>query len=386
MLSKINFLTSGESHGKALLGIIEGIPSNVKINELYIKNQLSRRQKGYGRGRRMKIEDDYAEIISGVRLGLTLGSPIGLMINNKDWENWKKKMPISKVDYEIKKITLPRPGHADLAGVQKFNFDDIRNVIERSSARETAMRVAIGSICRKVLEEVGIEVGSRVVQIHDVIDTTKIKSYDSALSISKKADLSLTRCLNQNISNDMVDIINKAKEDGDSVGGMFEVFATGLPYGLGSYTQWYKKLNSKIAEMIMSINAFKSIEFGTGHNQSLQFGSEVHDEIIMGENSYERLSNNAGGIEGGMSNGNPIIVRATMKPIPTLIKPLKSVDIQTKKETLAHKERTDSCAVPAASIISESMLCIVLLDTLLEKFGGDSIDQLKDHIKLSGKY
>ena len=386
MLSKINFLTSGESHGKALLGIIEGIPSNVKINELYIKNQLSRRQKGHGRGGRMKIEDDYAEIISGVRLGLTLGSPIGLMIENKDWENWKKKMPISKVDYAIKKITLPRPGHADLAGVQKFNFDDIRNVIERSSARETAMRVAIGSICRKVLEEVGIEVGSRVVQIHDVIDTTKIKSYDSALSISKKADLSLTRCLNQNISNDMVDIINKAKEDGDSVGGMFEVFATGLPYGLGSYTQWYKKLNSKIAEMIMSINAFKSIEFGTGHNQSLQFGSEVHDEIIMGENSYDRLSNNAGGIEGGMSNGNPIIIRATMKPIPTLIKPLKSVDIQTKKERLAHKERTDSCAVPAASIISESMLCIVLLDTLLEKFGGDSIDQLKDHIKLSGKY
>lgn len=386
MLNRINFLTSGESHGKALLGIIEGIPANVKIDELYIKKHLKRRQKGYGRGGRMKIEDDYAEIISGVRLGLTLGSPIGLIIKNKDWENWKRKMPINKVDYELKKITLPRPGHADLAGVQKFNFDDIRNVIERSSARETTMRVALGSICRKVLEEVGIEVGSRVIQIHNVFDNSNIKSYDSALKISKKADLSLTRCLDKDTTNMMIDVINKAKEAGDSVGGTFEVFASGLPYGLGSYTQWYKKLNSKISEMVMSINALKSIEFGTGSSQALEFGSDVHDEIVMGNNSYNRLSNNAGGIEGGMSNGNPIIFKATMKPIPTLIKPLKSVDIQTKKEKLAHKERTDSCAVPAASIISESMLCIVLLDALLEKFGGDSIEQLKNHIKLSGKY
>ena len=386
MLKRIEFLTSGESHGKALLGIIEGIPANIEISEEYIKNHLERRQAGHGRGGRMKIENDYAEIISGVRNGITIGSPIGLMINNNDWENWQHKMSIEKNEKDIKKVTLPRPGHADLAGIQKFGFTDIRNVLERSSARETTMRVALGSVCRKVLEDIGIEIGSRVVQIHNIVDTSKISNFDSANSISNTADISAVRCLDKSCSKKMMAAIDLAKSNGDSVGGIFEIIATGLPYGIGSYTQWNKKLNSKLAAMVMSINAFKSIEFGTGIKQANEFGSDVHDEIKWSDNSYIRPTNNAGGIEGGMSNSQPIIIRASMKPIPTLTKPLQSTDIITHEEKLAHKERTDSCAVPAASIITESMVCITLLDSILEKFGGDSLEQLKNHIKISGKY
>tara|TARA_Y100000814_G_scaffold119901_1_gene85884 strand:- start:108 stop:1265 length:1158 start_codon:yes stop_codon:yes gene_type:complete len=383
MLVKLKYLTSGESHGKGLLGIINGIPAGLVIDEEYILNQLSRRQKGHGRGKRMKIESDKAEIYSGVRLGKTIGAPIGLIIENLDYKNWASKMPIDKSNKKIKEITLPRPGHADLAGVEKFGFSDIRNVIERSSARETAMRVAIGSICRKLLKELGIEVGSRVIQIHDVYDDSNINFDKGAEFIASKADSSDVRCLSKDKTKNMMDRIDNAKKTGDSVGGVFEVFATGIPNGLGSYSQWFDRLQSKISESIMSINAIKGIEFGNGFENSTKKGSQVHDEIGWDGERYIRYSNNAGGIEGGISNGEPIIFQAAMKPIPTLIKPLKSIDIITKEEKLAHKERTDSCAVPAASIIAESMLCIVIADSILEKFGGDSMIELKKHMNSS---
>ncbi len=386
MLSKLKFLTSGESHGKGLLGIIDGIPYGLELTEDYIGFHLSRRQKGYGRGGRMKIEKDFAEIYSGVRHGYSLGSPIGLLIRNKDWENWTKKMDIKKSDDPIKKVTLPRPGHADLAGILKYGFDDIRNVLERSSARETTMRVALGSICRKFLEELGIHVASRVVQIHDLIDKTDIPKEMSIIELNNIADKSEVRCLDKNIELKMMEKIDEAKSSGDSVGGIFEIIATGLPYGLGSYTQWDKKLQAKIAALLMSVNAYKAFEIGSGFNSGTKFGSEIHDEIGWDGKKFTRFSNNAGGIEGGMSNAQPLILRLAMKPIPTLIKSLRSIDINTKNPKDAHKERTDSCAVPAASIIAESMLCFVLADTLLDKFGGDSIEQIKKHMEATAKY
>ena len=386
MLSRLKYLTAGESHGKGLLGIIDGLPAGLEISESYISAQLFRRQQGHGRGGRMKIENDFAELYTGIRHGYSLGSPIGLILKNKDWENWTKKMSADPVEDEIRKVTLPRPGHADLTGVQKFGFDDIRNVLERSSARETAMRVALASVCRKLLKDMGIEVGSRVVQIHSVKDATPIPEGISPEALNKIADSSPVRCLDKSAEKEMMDIIDHAKADGDSVGGVFEVIATGLPYGLGNHTQWDRKLQARIAESILSVNAFKGIEIGMGFDQAGKFGSNVHDEIGHDGKKYIRHSNNAGGIEGGMSNAQPIVIRAVMKPIPTLIKPLRSVDIETKEEKLAHKERTDSCAVPAASIVAESMLCFVLADALLEKFGGDSMDQLKAHMKATSKY
>jgi chorismate synthase len=270
--------------------------------------------------------------------------------------------------------------------VQKYDSDDIRNILERSSARETTMRVALASICRKLLREVGIEVGSRVVQIHTEKDRTPLSKDISPELLSKNADKSPVRCLDKKVEKKMIDAIDKAKKEGDSVGGIFEVVASGLPYGLGSHVQWNTKLHARIAESIMSVNAFKGIEIGMGFKSAEYFGSAVHDEIGWDGKKYTRYSNNAGGIEGGMSNAQPIVIRAVMKPIPTLIKPLRSVDIQTKKENLAHKERTDSCSVPAASIVAEAMLCFVLADAMLEKFGGDTMEQLKAHIKVSGKY
>ena len=384
MLARLKFLTAGESHGQGLLGILDGMLAGLEISEDYIGVQLARRQMGYGRGGRMKIEKDHAEIWCGVRHGKTLGAPVGLIIRNKDWDNWTRKMSVDPVDGQIRKVTLPRPGHADLAGVQKYEFDDIRNVLERSSARETTMRVGLGSVCRKLLEEIGIEVGSRVVQIHDIKDESVSKF--SPNQLSKMADASPVRCLDKEVESAMVKTIDNAKASGDSVGGIFEVIANGLPYGLGAHTQWDRKLHTRISAMLMSVNAFKGIEIGEGFGGAEKFGSEVHDEIGHDGEKFIRYSNNAGGIEGGMSNAQPIVIRMAMKPIPTLIKPLHSVDIHSKEKKDAHKERTDSCAVPAASIIAESMLCFVLADALLEKFGGDSVDQLKAHLDATAKY
>ena len=384
MLKRLQFLTSGESHGKGLLGILDGLPAGFEINEEYIDRQLKRRQMGHGRGGRMKIEKDHAQLWGGVRHGLTLGSPIGILIDNLDWKNWTKKMSVDPVDEKIRPVTLPRPGHADLAGVHKYDFEDIRNILERSSARETTMRVALGSVCRKLLEEVGIHIGSRVVQIHNVKDESKYELTPD--NMNERADKSPVRCLDTKAEIEMIDIIDKAKKAGDSVGGVFEVIATGVPYGLGSYTQWNNKLQARISTMMMSINAFKGIEIGSGFKSASQFGSNVHDEIGYHDGMFTRYTNNAGGIEGGMSNAQPIVLWMSMKPISTLIKPLRSVDIVTHEEKSAHKERTDSCAVPAASVVSESMLCITLADALLEKFGGDSINQLKSHMNSSAKY
>ena len=386
MLSKLKFLTAGESHGKGLLGVLDGMPAGLDISEDYIDAQLSRRQMGHGRGGRMKIEKDHGEIWSGVRHGKTLGSPVGILVENKDWKNWTKKMSIEPVKESTKRVTLPRPGHADLAGIQKYGANDIRNILERSSARETTMRVALGSVCRKFIEEFGIEVGSRVVQIHDAIDNEPIPKDITPNQLNQRADQSPVRCLNKEIETLMIKAIDNAKSNGDSVGGIFQVIATGLPYGLGSPMQWDSKLQAKISGMMMSVNAFAGIEIGSGFNKAEKLGSEVHDEIGWGDEKYIRYSNNAGGIEGGMSNAQPILIRMAMKPIATLIKPLRSIDIDSKEKKLAHKERTDSCAVPAASIIAESMLCFVLADAIIEKFGGDSIEQLKAHIKATAKY
>ena len=384
MLKRLQFLTAGESHGKGLLGILDGIPAGLEISEDYIDEQLKRRQMGHGRGGRMKIEKDHGEIWSGVRHGKTLASPIGILVQNLDWKNWTEKMSITPVDKEIKEVTLPRPGHADLAGVQKYGFTDIRNVLERSSARETTMRVALGSICRKLLEEVGIHIASRVVQIHNVIDTDKVDC--EIKELNSKVDRSPVRCINKAIETQMINVIDAAKQSGDSVGGIFEVIASGVPYGLGSFTQWTEKLQARISAMMMSINAFKGIEIGSGFRSAAKFGSEVHDEIGHDGKKFTRYSNNAGGIEGGMSNTQPIVLWMSMKPISTLIKPLRSIDVITFEKKKAHKERTDACAVPAASIIAESMLCITLADALLEKFGGDSVEQLKAHMNATAKY
>jgi chorismate synthase len=386
MLKKISYMTAGESHGKGLTGIIEGIPAGLELTEEYIAIDLLRRMQGHGRGKRMKIEKDFAEIFSGVRHQITLGSPIALIIKNLDWVNWEDRMAVGKPKKDHKKVTMPRPGHADLAGVMKYDFDDIRNVLERSSARETAMRVAIGAICRKLLEDVGIQIGSRVYQIHDIVDT---KAIDKDLNMSKLnslADKSSVRCLDKDTEKKMIDVIDQAKSNGDSVGGSFEVIATGMPYGLGSYINADGKLQARISQAMMSVNAFKGVEVGAGFASSAVFGSELHDEILYENDKITRSSNNAGGIEGGMSNAQPIHVKVSMKPISTLIKPLRSIDLTTMEPKLAHKERTDSCAVPAASIIGESMLAIVLADALLEKFGGDSMEQLRKHIESSGKY
>ena len=380
MLNKIKFLTAGESHGKALIGIIQGIPSGLEISSDYINAELYRRQQGYGRGGRMRIETDKAIILSGIRHGKTLGSPIAIMINNKDNKNWLDDMSVDPIEKTIKKITLPRPGHADLAGIKKYDFDDIRNVIERSSARETAMRVALGAICKKFLEDANINISSRVVSIGSVSDNSIIKNYDN---LNDRIDSSPLRCYSKNIEEKMINEIDKCNKKGDTIGGKIELIATGLPYGLGSYIQWDKKISTIISSLLLSINAFKSLTIGSELGVS---GSDYHDEISWSKDKFKRDSNSAGGIEGGMSNTNPIIIIMEMKPLSTLRKSLKSTDIKTKQSKSAHKERSNVCAVPAASIVAEGMLSFALVETLLDKFGGDSMKQFKAHLDLSAKY
>ena len=331
----------------------------------------------------MTIEHDHAEILSGVRHGLTLGSPIALWIPNRDWENWKQdRMAQEPPDQAVPEVTLPRPGHADLAGVQKFGFRDIRNVLERSSARETAMRVALGAVCRVFLKELGVQIASHVIRIGAVTGTGMLAN--SLDDINHQADLSPVRCLDAEAAAGMVDAIDAARQAGDSVGGVFEVLASGVPVGLGSYTHWDRKLDARIGAAMLSINAMKAVQFGDGLDGAARRGSDVHDEIITRQGRLRRASNHAGGIEGGMSNGERIRVQVSMKPIPTLSRPLRSVDLKTGRASHAHKERTDTCAVPAASVIGEAMLALILTDALLEKFGGDSLEQVKQHLSATG--
>lgn len=386
----IRFLTAGESHGKALTTIIEGFPSNLKIENQYINYHLKRRQAGYGRGLRMKIESDTAEILSGIRFQKTLGSPISLLVKNRDWENWVKKMTPDKKKSAVEKIVIPRPGHADLVGVSKYNFDDIRNSIERSSARETAARVAACSVARRFLEEFGIQIGSFVESIGgiypeknfaDTLYENKLPRNFNAWKLSETADKSDVRVLDKGHETKIIDKIKTAKKKGDTLGGTFYVVATGVPLGLGSFVHYDDKLDSEIAQSIMSINAVKAVSIGAGFESAEQYGSASHDEIVKRGNSISRKSNRAGGIEGGISTGLPIIIRAAMKPIATLMSPIESVDLTTMKKVDARRERSDFVAVPACAVIGESMLAWSLAKFFLDKFGGDSIEETRDNYR-----
>lgn len=386
----LRFLTAGESHGKGLVSIIEGIPANLEIKSDYINFHLSRRQMGYGRGGRMKIETDTAEIISGIRFGKTTGSPISLLIKNKDWENWGDKMNTDFSPSEIEKISIPRPGHADLVGVSKYNLDDIRNSIERSSARETASRVAVGSIARKFLSEFGIQIGSYVESIGGVYSSDNFSQqlFDNDLSdnfnahsVSALADKSLVRVLDEMQEKKIINKIKLAKKRGDTLGGTFIVIATGVPVGLGSFIQYDKRLDADIAHSMISINAVKGVEVGDAFTIADSFGSNAHDEIIRKGKKIIRKTNRAGGIEGGISNGMPIIIRGAMKPIATLMSPIEAVNLQTMKSVISRRERSDFVAVPACAVIAESMLALVLAKHFLEKFGGDSIEETSDNYK-----
>lgn len=388
MPEKLRYLTSGESHGESLLCVIDGIPSNLSLSEKDIDRDLSRRQKGYGRSSRMEIESDHARILSGVRWGKTMGSPITLLIENKDWANWKEVMSsepgapnFETQDPQFLAITRPRPGHADLAGAMKYNTHDIRNVLERSSARETAARVAAGAIAKKFLSEFNIRIISYVTEIGGIksqmsevgsrVDEKKL------LMLFKKAENSIVRCPDRKIEKKIINRINTAMKKGDSLGGVFEVIVLGVPIGLGSYTQWDRRLNARLTYAVMGIQAIKGVEIGLGFEMSRRYGSEVMDEIFYDHSRFYRKTNNAGGIEGGISNGMPIVIRAAMKPIPTLRSPLSSVDIITKKKFKATYERSDVCAVPAASVIGEAVTALVIADSFLEKFGGDSMEEIK---------
>ncbi|TDI79031.1 MAG: chorismate synthase [Caldithrix sp.] len=382
----MRYLTAGESHGQGLVGIIEGLPAGLEITEEDIAVDLKRRQMGHGRGGRMKIEKDKAQIFSGVRFGKTLGSPIALIVENKDWKNWQTKMSIKDIDESVKQVTVPRPGHADFAGAVKYGHQDIRNVLERASARETAMRVALGAIARKFLGTFSIKIVSHVLQIHSIKNSFTVASLGAKKSdlpfelseISDLADRSPVRCLDSSIEKEMIAKIDQAKKDQNTVGGIFEVACLNLPVGLGSHVHWDRKLDARISHAMMSIPAMKGVEIGLGFEAGARFGSEVHDQIYYDKDSkkYFRSSNGAGGLEGGITNGMPLTVRVAMKPISTLMRPLDSVDMATKEQTAAHIERSDVCAVPAASIIGESILALVVADAFLEKFGGDSMKEI----------
>lgn len=386
----LNFLIAGESHGKALIGIIEGIPANLSLSSNDIDPELQRRQSGYGRGGRMKIESDHAVILSGVRWGKTIGSSITLLIENRDSNNWAEGMSVDASHAgSIPPVTRPRPGHADLAGAIKYNQRDIRNILERSSARETGMRVALGAVAKRFLSEFNIRIGSFVIQIgKEKVDIrTHDLSGDELLDIFNKAEASQVRCPDKNATFKMVNIIDETVKRGDSLGGVFVVFAVGLPVGLGSHIQWSRRLDGRLAQAIMSIQAIKGVEVGSGFKMSGSFGSEVMDEIFYRSgSSFYRKTNHAGGIEGGMTNGMPLIIKAAMKPIPTLRRPLRSVDIITKEQIEAAYERSDVCAVPAASVIGEAMVALIIADAFLEKFGGDSLEEVKSNHKAYIEY
>ncbi|HAV23888.1 MAG TPA: chorismate synthase [Bacteroidetes bacterium] len=392
----IRYLTAGESHGKALVGIVEGLPAGITITSDYINHQLKRRQQGFGRGARMRIESDRVEILSGVRFGKTLGSPLSLAIWNKDNENWLERMSVEGSGEGVEPIVIPRSGHADYAGAVKYGFTDIRNVIERASARETAMRVACCTILRKFLEEVGVFVGSHVIAIgqSSIIDRSAIDrrikrlitASCGAYKVTEEADRSDVRMLDAKVAQKAMREIRSARKSGDTIGGVFEVLISGIPVGLGSHVQSDRKLDGLLAQALMSIQAIKGVEIGGGFRNAGRPGSEVHDPFVVNNGSIRRRSNNAGGLEGGMSNGENIVLHAAMKPISTLAHPLASVNIQTGKASPGRYERSDVCAVPAASVIGEAVVAPILASSFLEKYGGDSLDEIRSHIyKTEGK-
>lgn len=359
----LRFLTAGESHGRGLLVVLDGMPAGVPVSEDEVNLQLARRQHGYGRGGRMKIEQDQAEIYSGVMHGTTIGAPLGLLIPNKDWR--KEEPP----------LTRPRPGHADLTGALKYHFNDVRRVLERSSARETVARVAAGAVCRCLLSQFGVKIASHVVELGGVAAARRPEGIDE---ISAIAEASPLRCVDPDAEAKMIAAIDEAKARGDTLGGVFEVIATGLPVGLGTYAHWDRRLDGRLAQAMMSINAIKGVEIGQGFREARVPGSDAHDEIFYNaERGFYRRTNQAGGTEGGMTTGEPLVVRVAMKPLSTLRSPLASVDLVTKEPVEAAVVRSDVTAVPAAGVIGEAMAAFILADAMVEKFGGDSLDQMR---------
>lgn len=382
-MSKFRFLTSGESHGKCLNAIIEGVPAGFHISEEFINAELKRRQVGYGRGKRMQIESDKCEIKSGVRLGLTTGAPICIEIVNKDFDNWRIPMSTKEVDLKNREIlklvadksfTKVRPGHADFAGAVKYGHEDLRDVLERSSARQTAIEVAVGAIAKQMLKEFSIIGFSHVTQIGNVKAEVLPQSYTL---LKESAEHSELRCADDVATDMMKEAIDKAKNNGDTLGGKFEVIFGNIPIGLGSFVHWDRKIDGRIAQAVMSIPAVKSVEVGAGIDAAELLGSKMHDEVFISDNKIYRKTNNAGGIEGGMTNGEPIVVKAVMKAIPTMRTPLKTVDLYKKEATEAHFERSDTCAVPACAVVAEARIAWILIDEFLEKFGGDSLAEIK---------
>ena len=378
----MRYLTAGESHGPRLTAIIEGVPAGLPLTADYINAELKRRQGGYGRGARMKIESDQVEITSGVRHGLTMGGPITLNVTNLDHQKWLEIMSVADVDEKkkgLRKITKPRPGHADLVGGMKYRFDDLRNSLERSSARETTMRVAVGAVAKRLLEEIGVKVASHIVTFGGIdID---VPNNLTVAEIKERAAKSEVSIVNPEREEEIKAYIDQIKKDGDTIGGVIETVVGGVPVGLGSYVQWDKKLDAKIAQGVVSINAFKGVEFGVGFEAGRLKGSQVMDEILWSEeDGFTRRTNNLGGFEGGMTNGQPIVVRGVMKPIPTLYKPLMSVDIETHEPYKATVERSDPTALPAAGVVMESVVATVLATEVLEKFSSDNLEELKDAV------
>lgn len=381
----IRYLTAGESHGPQLSAIIEGIPAGLFLHEDDINRDLARRQCGYGRGGRMAIEKDRVEILSGVRWGKTIGSPITLSVKNRDWENWQEKMsPYERYRDDTIMVTKSRPGHADLAGAMKYNHHDVRNILERSSARETAMRVAVGAVAKALLGFFDVRVSGFVIELGGICAERQGLSLAAMLGNASRSELFT---YDAEAEQRMKDVIDQAKEIGDTVGGIVEVVVSGAPPGLGSHVQWDRKLDARLAMALMSIQAIKGVEIGSGFDAARKPGSLVHDEIFYesariaggASSGFYRHSNNAGGIEGGISNGEEIVVRAAMKPIPTLYKPLRSVDILTKEPFEATVERSDTCAVPAAAVVAEAVVAIEIANSFLEKFGGDSLEEIQRH-------
>ena len=368
----IRFTTAGESHGPGLTAVVEGLPAGVELTPEDIDADLARRQLGHGRGGRMKIEKDRAEVTSGIRHGRTLGSPVSLRIANRDYANWEERMNPWPVEAEIAEVHLPRPGHADLAGVQKYGFSDVRNVLERASARETTARVAAGALAKVYLRAFGVEIRSHVLQIGAV---TAPLPADLTAESFEAVDESPVRCLDAEASAAMVEEINRARKANESLGGIYETVAFGVVPGIGSHVSWDARLDGRLAQAIMSIQAMKGVGIGDGFDLAGRVGSKAHDEIFHSEErGFERETNRAGGIEGGMTNGDVVVVRGAMKPLPTLTKPLRSVDIETKEPAAALRERTDSCTVPAAAVVAEAMVALVLADAYKDKLGGDHVD------------
>jgi len=383
-LTMLRYFTAGESHGEALVGFLSGMPAGLELDQAFIDRELWRRQQGFGRGGRMKIETDRAHIVSGVRHGKTIGSPIAVLLENKDWKNWREALPVEAGDQEKhKRVASPRPGHADLAGALKYNFPEARYVLERASARESAARVALGAVAKLFLRELGIEVLSHVIAVGKAALGNAEVAWEKLEQLHSRAEV-LLNCADAEAEQHMKAEVDQALRTGDSVGGVFEVVAHNVPPGLGTYAQWDERLDGMLAQAVMSLQAVKAVEIGSGVEAALSFGSTVHDEIGYSKDSgpapftgFTRASNHAGGIEGGISNGQDILVRGYLKPISTLRRPLGSVDFATREPVKAAYERSDVCVVPAAGVAAEAMVALTLARCALEKFGGDSIAETR---------